>query len=84
MTVMGGGFTSLPRWQRTQSCLHQSQLEQRQCALRATREAKNPKRFKSMDEARAHLMNERQWPTLQTFLNWVSEGVWLDCQQLCW
>jgi hypothetical protein len=42
--------------------------------MRASREAKDPASFKDMDAARAHLMSESTGPTLQTFLNWISQG----------
>lgn len=40
----------------------------------AERQAKDPKSYKSMDEARQALMTERSGPTLAGFLDWVSAG----------
>ena len=44
-------------------------------AQSAGRQPKDPKSYKSMDEARAQLMQEHSGPTMQTFLNWLSQGL---------
>lgn len=38
------------------------------------REAKDPKEFKDMDEARAYLMAQDSGPSIPSFLNWLSQG----------